>query len=157
VNGGLVAGLAALGGSLVGGAGATGGAGWFELRAERRAGKAAGRVVYRELVHNGQALSLFRKTEGEWISEPRDRAWEQNGVMLSRILDDDEWHTVVAGYSIMGYWRGLSHGSDATDVLDETRDDIREAMAVLGRYAGVSSAEVRERHARAEASRTETD
>ena len=116
---------------------ATGGGVLVELWRERREGKAAGRVIYRELMHNRQALSTFRKTEGEWLSEPTNAAWLAYGSTLSRILDNENWRHVASGYSIMGYWRGLSHEEDAADIPDQTAADIGEAMVALCNFVGL--------------------
>ena len=148
-----IAGLAALGGSLAGGVGATVGTWWFDLRKEQRAGKAAALVIYRELMHNGQALSTFRKTEGNWLSEPTDRSWVQHGAALAAILAEEEWPFVVAGYSLLGYWKGLPRDDDGTGILDETAHDIQEAAVVLAPFVGLSQDELRGRYAASEADR----
>lgn len=54
----------------------------------------------------------------------------------------------------MGYWTGISHDADAEDILNETAGDIREVMAILARFLGVSHEELRSRHAAAESSRS---
>jgi hypothetical protein len=53
--------------------------------------KPGGRVIYRELMHNGQALSTFRTTNGKWLSEPTNAAWLAYGSARSGILDEDQW------------------------------------------------------------------
>jgi hypothetical protein len=135
---------------VVGAVLATGGGAAVEFWRVRREGKAAGRVIWHELMRNGQVLSTFRRT-GEWLAEPRDAAWLAYGAAVSPVLSHERWPDLATGYTLMGVWRGLSNGPDDRISLDQLRSDILTGMLVVCRFVGVDEDKMRQRYEDAEA------